>query len=117
MISSKNKRIFSLIVTAFILVSTFSVSFAQNVIIHERRSTENISSGVVHEHIQKFTNNGWWNINVLRVDLDDEYTELRPIFSSSGISKKERISKMVQDSNAIAGINGDFLHHLTILLL
>lgn len=105
---SRSKRIFSLIVAAFIVVSTFTVSFGQSVIIHERKTSENISSGVVHEHIQKFTSNGWWNINVLRVNLNDEYTEVRPIFSNEGISKREKISKMVQDQNAVAGINGDF---------
>lgn len=108
MIFNRNKRIFSLIVAFSIAVSTFSISFAQNVIIHERKTTDTISSGVLHEHIQKFTSNGWWNINVLRVNLNDEYTEVRPIFSSDGISKRERISKMVQDKNAVAGINGDF---------
>ncbi|MFA5524403.1 MAG: phosphodiester glycosidase family protein [Tissierellales bacterium] len=107
MISSR-KRIFSLVVAFFLVVTNFTISFGQSVVIHERKTSENISSGVVHEHIQKFTNSGWWNINVLRVNLNDEYTEIRPIFSNEGISKRERISKMVQDQNAVAGINGDF---------
>lgn len=102
------KKIIILILAIAMVISTLTFSFAQPVIIHERRSSEIISSGVIHEHIQKFTDKGWWNINILRIDLNDKYTEIKPIFSNEGMGKRERLSKIVGEKNAIAGINGDF---------
>lgn len=106
-----------LVALAIILSSSFlpfaEVSNAQSLpyLIHEYKDSEHISSGVVHEHVQKFTAKGWWNINVLRVDLQDEYTEVKGLFSSKGISNRDKVSTMVKDSNAIAGVNGDFFEY------
>ncbi|WP_077369547.1 phosphodiester glycosidase family protein [Anaerosalibacter sp. Marseille-P3206] len=80
-------------------------------VIYENKDSEHLSSGVVHEHVQRFTAKGWWNINVLRVDLQDEYTEVKGLFSNKGISKREKVSTMVNESNAIAGVNGDFFNY------
>ncbi|HZK33370.1 MAG TPA: phosphodiester glycosidase family protein, partial [Tissierellaceae bacterium] len=80
-------------------------------VIHERQSATPISSGVTHEHIQKFTTLGWWNINVLRVNLNDPYTNVQGIFSEKGISSRSNVSSMVEKSNAVAGINGDFFDY------
>ena len=92
-----------------IFISNSTITFAVgNSTIHERISTENVSSGVVHENIQKFTFDGWLNINILRVDLDDKYTEVDTIFSSKGVSSKDKLTTMMKDSSAVAGINGDF---------
>ncbi len=47
-------------------------------IIHEEViASEYLGSGIKYENIRKFTANGWWNINVVRVDLDDEYAEVK----------------------------------------
>lgn len=92
------------------------VSNAQNLPfqIHESITTEYLSSGVVHENVKKFRSNGWWNINVLRVDLEDEYTEIKGLFSSKGISNRDKVTTMVNESNAIAGVNGDFFTYKPI---
>lgn len=82
--------------------------------IHERYSANPISSGVTHEHIQKFTSFGWWNINVLRVDLSDPYTDIQGLFNEKGISSRDKVSSMVEKSNAVAGINGDFFNYSPI---
>lgn len=89
--------------------TSFTPSFANKpFIIHEERVSENISSGVIHESIKQFNAKGWWNINVLRVNLDDEYTDIKALFAQNGISKRERLTDMMKASNAVAGINGDF---------
>ncbi|QIB27537.1 phosphodiester glycosidase family protein [Caloranaerobacter azorensis] len=103
------KRVVSYIAGGVIIFSSFSMSFAAKpILLHEWKNTENISSGVIHEHIQKFTSDGWWNINVLRVNLKDKYTNLDVLFNKEGISKKDTLSNMIKNSQAIAGINGDF---------
>lgn len=103
------RKIISYITSGVIIFSSLSLSFADKpILLHERKTVENISSGVVHEHIQKFTSDGWWNINVLRVNLKDKYTNLDVLFNEEGISKKDTLSNMIKNSQAVAGINGDF---------
>ncbi|WP_427338006.1 phosphodiester glycosidase family protein [Caloranaerobacter sp. DY30410] len=103
------KKVVSYIASGVIIFSSLSMSFADKpILLHERKTVENISSGVIHEHIQKFTSDGWWNINVLRVNLKDKYTSLDVLFNKEGISKRETLSNMIKNSQAIAGINGDF---------
>ncbi|EOC99292.1 hypothetical protein [Caldisalinibacter kiritimatiensis] len=105
------KKIAIYFVLISIIISSSSFGFADSpFLIHERKTIENISSGVVHEHIQRFTSNGWLNVNVLRVNIQDQYTEIGSLFSDEGISKKEKLTQMMKNSNAVAGINGDFFY-------
>ncbi|WP_416198715.1 MAG: NAGPA domain-containing protein [Sporanaerobacter sp.] len=115
--NSFKKFLVSLIAISLILSGNiFSIAEAkktqdQTYTIYETTNAEDLSSGVVHENVLKFTNKGWWNINVLRVNLEDEYTEIKGLFSSKGISSREKVSTMVKESNAIAGVNGDFFEY------
>ncbi|WP_425447114.1 phosphodiester glycosidase family protein [Dethiothermospora halolimnae] len=103
------KKIMTGVVSVSILLSSGTIGLADEpFIIHERLNSEKITGGVSYENLQRFTSDGWWNINVLRIDLNDEYTDIDTIFSDKGVSHKETITNMVKSSNAIAGINGDF---------
>lgn len=112
-----SKKITVSLVAIAVILSSFlpfaHVSNAQALpyTIYESKESDYLSSGVIHEHVQKFTAKGWWNLNVLRVDLQDEYTEIKGLFSSKGISNREKVSTMVKESNAIAGVNGDFFEY------
>ncbi len=95
--------------SAAMIFCSFTPSFANSpFIIHEERISENISSGVIHETIRQFNAKGWWNINVLRINLDDEYTEIKTLFSKDGISKRDTIPNMMKSTNVVGAINGDF---------
>ncbi|KNF09683.1 exopolysaccharide biosynthesis protein [Gottschalkia purinilytica] len=91
-----------------ICLCTFSNAFAYPTLLHENKISKNLSSGVVHESIKQFHSNGWWNINILRVNLNDQYTKIGSLFSNKGVSHKEKVTDMMKESGAIAGINGDF---------
>ncbi len=80
-------------------------------IIYENIDKQNVSSGVVHERIQKFTDQGWWNINVLRINLKDDYTELKGLFNTDGIPNRDKVSTMVNRSGAVAAVNGDYFNY------
>lgn len=107
-----NKYIRNLVLgvsSAAMIFCSFIPSYAATpTVIHEVKTSENISSGVVHENIKQFNYNGWWNINVLRIDLDDEYTDIKALFSKDGISKRDTVSNMMDSSNVVGAINGDF---------
>lgn len=108
------KKVVTCVAATSIFLSTLSIGYASDpILIHERSWVENISSGVLHEQIQKFTSEGWWNINVLRVDLDDRYTEIGALFSEKGISNRDTLTNMIKEKKAVAGINGDFFEAST----
>ncbi len=83
-------------------------------IIHETKESEYLGSGILYENIKKFTSKGWWNINLVRVDLTDEYAEIKGLMSSNGISNRNSVSKLVTDNKAVAGVNGDFFNYKPI---
>ena len=80
-------------------------------VIHEKTSSENLGPGIVYENTKKFTSKGWWNINVVRVDLTNEYAEIKGLMSSKGISSRDTVSNMVTNNKAVAGVNGDFFDY------
>ena len=77
-------------------------------VIHETVDSQYLGSGIKYENIKKFTSKGWWNINVVRVDLTDEYAEVKGLMNSKGLSNSTTVSNMVNDKKAVAGVNGDF---------
>ena len=50
------------------------------------------------------------NINVIRADLTDEHTEIKPINNEDGISNRSTLSSMIRSSGAVAAVNGDFFY-------
>ena len=79
--------------------------------IYESKKAQHLSSGVTHENILKFTTSGWWNINVISVDLKDEYTELKGLINPSGIPSRDKVTTLVNKHNAVAGVNGDYFNY------
>ncbi|HHV46678.1 MAG TPA: hypothetical protein GXX53_07250 [Tissierellia bacterium] len=80
-------------------------------VIYETSHSRYIGSGIKYENIKKFTSQGWWNINLIRVDLTNEYAEIKGLFSDKGLSNRQAVSDLVTRSNAVAGINGDFFNY------
>lgn len=112
-----NKKIFLSLLAATTIFTAQVPSYANNItvtmphIIYETSNSENLSSGVVHENIRKFTNNGWLNINVIRIDMDNQYTELKGLFNSEGIPNRGKVSTLVEKSGAVAAVNGDYFNY------
>lgn len=105
-----------LLVLGIVLTSVVPAFAANNMpyIIHETKESEYLGSGILYENIKKFTSKGWWNINLVRVDLTDEYAEIKGLMSSNGISNRNSVSKLVTDNKAVAGVNGDFFNYKPI---
>lgn len=111
------KRIFVSFVAAATIFTISGTALANKITvnmpysIYETKKKSNISSGVVHEKIMRFTNVGWWNINVLRIDLNDPYTEIKGLINPNGVPGRDKVSSMVEKHNAVAAINGDFFNY------
>lgn len=69
-----------------------------------------LSKSITYERIEKYTSIGWMNINVIRADLTDEHTEIKPINSEKGVSNRAVLSSMIKSSGAVAAVNGDFFY-------
>lgn len=107
MVKHTKVLIFVLILT--MILSTGMTSFAEYDIIYEDIKSTQISTGVTHEEIRKFTDKGWFNINVMRIDLDDPYTNVTVFVSDESIQKKERLSVLANNTeNSVTAVNGDF---------
>lgn len=110
------KVILSVVVGASLLVYTSPALAAKITVnmpysIYESRESQHLSSGVVHEKILKFTTAGWWNINVIRIDLKDEYTELKGLINPNGIPSRDKVTTLVNKHNAVAAVNGDYFNY------
>lgn len=67
-----------------------------------------LSSGITYEKIEKYTTLGWMNVNVIRANLNDKYTQISPLTNKDGSSNKATLSTMIKTSGAVAGVNGDY---------
>jgi len=82
--------------------------------IYETKTSQYLGSGIKYENIKRFTSDGWWNINVIRVDLTDQYAQIKGLIGKNGISSRDTVSNMVTNSKAVAGVNGDFFNYTPI---
>lgn len=110
------KIILSVVVGASLLVYTTPALAAKITVnmpytIYESKQAQHLSSGVQHENILRFTTSGWWNINVISVDLKDEYTELKGLINPNGIPSRDKVTTLVNKHNAVAGVNGDYFNY------
>lgn len=99
-----------IVITALLLLSFTTSTFASGAF-YEKVESEKLSRGVIQKHIQRFTQNGWLNANVLYIDLTDETSKLDILQSSNGLSSKETLSSMAKkNQNVVGAINSDFFY-------
>ncbi len=107
------KRKTSKLLIIFMIFNVFiSFSYGDFVNIHEDKNSKDISKGVIHEKILRFTDQGWLSINVLKVDLQDSDTQMNVLTSQNGVSQRETLKGMAVtnefNDKIVAAINGDF---------
>lgn len=87
------------------------MSFAAYTTLYESRSeVEHYADGVTHETIQRFTDGGWLNVHVMRIDLDANVD--MTVLTDELLSKRDTLTNLVQKNDAegsiVAAINSDF---------
>ncbi|WZL73721.1 phosphodiester glycosidase family protein [Clostridiaceae bacterium 35-E11] len=79
--------------------------------VYETSQQETIAKGVTHQHMLKFTNKGWLNMHLLRVDLKEQSNALDILINENGLSEKARLSQLVdQNPHIVGAVNGDFFN-------
>jgi exopolysaccharide biosynthesis protein len=106
----KGKRIMILVLIAVMLFYPINVVNADSSVIYETSNKQAITSGAILENIIRFTNDGWLNINVLKVDLANEYIKLDTITDSSSIKKLVSTPNLAKSRGAVAAVNASFFN-------
>lgn len=105
------KKISIILISTILLCMSFSTSNAEaSSIIYDDTTTETITSGVTHEKISRFTDNGWLSINVLRVDLSNDNVRVDTLSNSETIQKLANVKTLTESSGAVAAINASFFN-------
>jgi len=111
------KRIFSLallLFIVFIVMPSYTLASSTATLpatIYERVEETPLSLGATHQRIQRFTTAGWMQINVIKINLNDEYTQVKAMYNPEGLSLRDTVTNMVDKTGAIAGINGDYFNY------
>lgn len=119
----KNNTMFRKVVASSVLafsILTISVkSFAIPELypaetIYQFSETSNLGSGILHENIIASTIYGKYNINVVRIDIKNEYPQLKGIFNPEGLNYRDSVTNMVNKNGAVAGVNGDYFDYTPV---
>ncbi len=107
-----NKKVCAGLIAALVIHAPISFSFAEFTNIYQEQELKQISPGVTYENILRFTDKGWLNLNIMRVNLNDRYTSLDVLTSAEGLSSRGQLTKLATNDensdNIVGAINGDF---------
>lgn len=102
------KKLLPIFIVVTILFSSFSTNAARLEILYEKVTEKALSKSVKQTDYKMLTTAGWINANVVETNLDDEYLDMKPIFSSNGITSLATVKTLATENNAIAAVNADF---------
>ncbi|MGE5613584.1 MAG: phosphodiester glycosidase family protein [Bacillota bacterium] len=105
------KAAVTLAITAATAIAPFAVrgaSFAEVGVIYEKTEKQTITQGVTLENIVKFTDDGWYNIYVMEVDLANKYLNVDTLTNAESVGKLASAKKMAVQRNAVAAVNASF---------
>lgn len=117
LVKQKTKKIIKTVVIGSLIATIFLASRPSLALedfkaeaIYEFKEESHIGAGLKHEHINTYTTKGLWDINVIRIDMTNEYTELKGLINPEGLSYRDTVSNMVNKHQALAGVNGDYFN-------
>lgn len=102
------KKIISIILAGSMLCTVWNMQTFAAEILYDQISTEIVTKGVTYEKNHRLTAEGWQDIHVLKIDLNDPNLAFQPLESQTEYGLKETLLKMVEDTGAVAAVNGDF---------
>ncbi len=103
-----SKRAMTMFLASTMAFSMLPTSVFGAEVYHVYSSSETVTKGVVYENSNRMTSAGVQNVHVLTVDLTESSLEFKPVISETEYALKETTSKLLTDSGAVAGVNGDF---------
>jgi exopolysaccharide biosynthesis protein len=110
MVHNKRKAITAAAISLILAVSPLGTPYsaAQSNIINETSTTQTITQGVSLENIVRFTTSGWYNINIIRIDLSDPYIKVDTLTNTESIGNLTSTKTLASQQGAVAAINASF---------
>lgn len=102
------KKITGIVLASIMFCSAWNIQIFAAEILYDQVTTETITKGVTYEKKHRLAKEGWQDIHVLKIDLNDPNLSLQPIESQTEYGLKETLLKMVNDTGAAAAVNSDF---------
>lgn len=101
----KIKKLLALLTMSIVVVGQTQAVYAA--VLHKNTKEQTITNGVVHISEEILTDQGWQDINVLKINLENDAIQLKPIESKT-LGERKNILQLAQDEGAIAAVNADF---------
>ncbi|MDQ2085135.1 phosphodiester glycosidase family protein [Herbivorax sp. ANBcel31] len=102
------KKVAMILMLAIVFVSFYSNTNVNANIIYEETTLETITSGVTLENITRFSDEGWQNINVLRVNLTNPNVQIDTLSNKDSLKNLTNTKELVESHEAIAAVNAGF---------
>jgi exopolysaccharide biosynthesis protein len=104
------KKTVTIALLTMVIAAQTLTSSAYTKIYEKASPVEAYADGVTHQNIKIYTNEGWINMNVLRVDLRKNVE--MTVLTDTVLSTRDTITNLVKKNNAnntiVAAINSDF---------
>ena len=96
-------------IITFQSIYSFAQPITQDDVLYEETKSEIVTSGLEYEIKSKLTKDGWVDLHVLKMDLNNEYINLDILRSMDQWGIKDTITNFAnQEPSVVAGINGSF---------
>lgn len=99
---------FVLALTVFTGFTVPTTDIYANDILYNQKETETITKGVTYELSHRLTEEGWVDVNVLKINLEDSNISVSPVQSTKEVGLKEHLTNLLYENGAVAGVNSDF---------
>lgn len=108
--SKKNiRKIIGQLIIWSIFTASISYASVPIVTVYEKVTSSQVAPGLVYEHKEKLTEDGWVDIHVMKIDLRDESLDLDIVRNNGVFGSKSGLSDMTnQDERFVGAINGAF---------
>lgn len=109
------KKSFLVLLITAVLVSAVppGITRAGSGVIYQSSEKETLTSGATLERITRFTDEGWLNMNVIRVDLSNQYIKVDTISDPGPIKYLNNTKALAETRGAVAAINGGFFNWIS----
>ncbi len=85
-----------------------ATSAPANSVIFQKSVKEAVVSGLTHEKITRYTDDGWLSINILRADLKNPCIKVETMVNQTSIQKLTSIFDLAKPKKAVAAVNAGF---------
>ncbi|HOL92214.1 MAG TPA: phosphodiester glycosidase family protein [Clostridiales bacterium] len=97
-----------LVLIPFTAADTYAADPTAVNVIHEEITTQTITQGVTLDNIVRFTKSGWYNLYVLKINLNQKYISVDTLSNPESFALRTSTLKLAEQSGAVAAVNGSF---------